>query len=156
MGIVFVFLWIDKVIFGILRINSIVEFTTVSTIIIGIVYGPIFGFFFSLFLIPLLDGIKIFFIKVNIEWPPFIPGFANVIDGLVAVAAWFLMGFDLLYIMLACLALKYTLNFLFHVIKLRVYTQQPFDYKMFFSVISNVAIIVLFRDIIMGIITSSL
>ncbi len=153
LGIIFVFLWIDKVIFGILRINSIVEFTTISTIMIGIIYGPAFGFFFSLFLIPILDGLKIFFVKVNIEWLPFVPGFANVVDGLIAVTAWFFRGFDILYIVIFCLLLKYALNFLMHVVKLRVYTHQPFDYKMFFSVIFNVFMAVYFKDVIMGIIS---
>ncbi len=110
--IVFLLLWTDKVIFGILRFPNPfgIELVTISTIILGIAYGPVFGFFFSLIFIPIIEGIKHFFIKVHVEWPPFIPSIAHLSDAIVAAIVGVLRSQPLTHILFVILPVKYLLD----------------------------------------------
>ncbi len=145
--IVFLLLWTDKVIFGILRVPGAfgIELTTVSTVILGIAYGPQFGFFFALILIPMIDGIKHFFIKVHVEWPPFIPSVANVSDGLVAVVAGIMKGYPLPIIAFVALPVKYLFFFAENII----HRKPPNLMWLLGNIAFNVIIIMKFQDLIL-------
>ncbi len=113
LGIIFILLWIDKIILGILGLPGKfgIEFVTISTVLLGMEYGPINGFVFALIVIPLVEGAKYNITGLPSEWPPFVPSPDHVIDGTVAVIAWLLLGFELLIVVIICLIAKYAMQY---------------------------------------------
>ncbi|MBI4019488.1 MAG: hypothetical protein HY364_04505 [Candidatus Aenigmarchaeota archaeon] len=87
---VYAILWIDKIVLGMLGpIRYLgVEFTTLATIILGISYGPLPAFLFSIIVIPLLHSSKYLFLPLpQPEWPFFIPHPNNIVDAIGALCA---------------------------------------------------------------------
>src|SRR3989338_8998742 len=107
--IIFVLLWIDKIIIEAVKIPRYlgIEFATVSMIVIGIVHGYLIGFLFALIVIPILEGIRQLFIPGNDEWPPFVPSPSHVADGIVALIAFVLRSSPLVIIFIVALLIKY-------------------------------------------------
>ncbi len=93
LAVLFVFLWIDKTVisaFGAVRYFG-VELTTVISIIMAMLYGPWFAFFFLLLLIPFLHGLKYVLLPLPPpEWPLFIPSPYNIVDALGGLVAGFI------------------------------------------------------------------
>ena len=90
MAAAYAILWIDKIIFGMLGpIRYLgVEFTTIGTIILGIAYGAIPAFLFSIIVIPLLHSSKYVFLPLpQPEWPFFIRHPNNIVDAIGALCA---------------------------------------------------------------------
>src|SRR3989338_2930677 len=111
LAIIYLLLWFDKVPLGILSIPRLVgiEFTTISTLLLGILYGPL-GAIFIFFAVPLLDGVRNLFIKTESEWPPFVPGFANIVDALLALVAFLFASQDIFVILIVILLIKYAVH----------------------------------------------
>lgn len=145
--IVFLLLWIDKVIFGMLRILNPfgIELVTVSTIILGIAYGPVFGFFFSIIFIPMIEGIKHLFIKVYAEWPPFIPSVAHLSDAIVAAIVGVLRSQPLTQILFVVLPVKYVLD----VVENMIYRKPVNIIYILVNAAFNIIIIVNFQGLIL-------
>ena len=90
MAVAYAILWLDKIVFGMLGpIRYLgVEFTTIGTIILGIAYGPVAAFLFSIVVIPLLHSSKYVFLPLpQPEWPFFIPHPNNIVDAIGALCA---------------------------------------------------------------------
>ncbi|MBI2971482.1 MAG: hypothetical protein HYY37_03650 [Candidatus Aenigmarchaeota archaeon] len=101
LAVLFVLLAFDKIILGmggILRKIGI-EFTTILTIFIGVMYGPVFAFFYTLLIIPVFHAIKFFFIPMQPDWPLFVPAPYNFADAIGAALAAFMKDFFIGYIM---------------------------------------------------------
>ncbi len=143
---IYFLLWLDKVPMGILSIPRLIgiEFTTISTLLLGILYGPL-GAAFIFFVVPLLDGVKQQFVYSGGEWPPFVPGFANIVDAVLAMAAFMIASQDIFIILIAILVIKYAV----HEIKDFIYSK-PFDIMMIPNFVFNVIIAVIFRDFILS------
>jgi len=75
--LIFSLIWLEKLILGAFSpIGMIgIELATVSTVLAGLIYGPINGLIFSMVSIPLLRGFRYFLLPVEEpQWPPFLPG----------------------------------------------------------------------------------
>ena len=79
-------LMFDKYILGLLKIPGAlgIEFVTLSSVLSGIVFGPLNGFIISAFLPPVLDGIRMVVSYMGEEVMPFVPSRDNFIDGIAA------------------------------------------------------------------------
>ena len=108
LGMIFVLLWIDKVVRGSIPVvrKFGVEITTITTIFLGIVYGPLIAFVFSLVFIPALHAIKFIILPIPSEWPLFVPSPYNVADAIGAAVAGLLQSQALAFVMIAVLAAK--------------------------------------------------
>jgi len=106
LAIIFAIIWFDKSVLWFF--NSLgIELTTIAMIMIGIIYGPLVGFFFALVVLPVLEGMKTFYLPAaSGGWPPFIPQPYHVLDGMVAAIAWFMKDSPLFLIMLVAVFLK--------------------------------------------------
>ncbi len=149
LGLVYTLLWFDKVPLGILSIPRLIgiEFTTISTLLLGMLYGPL-GALFIFIAVPLLDGVKHQFVPSDSSWPPFVPGFANIVDAILVMTAFILAGFDVLLVLVAVLLIKYAI----HEAKDMIYGQKPFDIMIVPNFIFNVVIVLLLKDVIMSLI----
>lgn len=106
---IFAVLWFDKVIIGTAGIPHKfgVEFTTIATILMGIIYGPVIAFFLTLILLPILYGLKYVLLPLTPpSWPLFVPSPQNFVDAIGAAAAGLLGGFPLLLIFLGAFIIK--------------------------------------------------
>ena len=146
---IYFILWLDKVPMGILSIPRLIgiEFTTISTLLLGILYGPL-GAAFIFFIVPILDGVKQQFAIADSEWPPFVPGFANIVDAVVTMVAFMMASQDIFVILAVMLIIKYAVHF----VKDRIYAQKPFDIMLILNFIFNIVIMLLFKDVILSII----
>ena len=147
---IYLLLWLDKVPLGILSIPRMVgiEFTTVSTLLLGILYGPP-GTAFIFFAVPILDGVRSLFVKIDSEWPPFVPGFANIVDALLVIVAFVLASQDIFVIMIAILLIKYAV----HETKDMVYGK-PFDFMVIPNFVFNLVVLLMFKDLILSFIVT--
>lgn len=106
---IFSVLWFDKIIIGtaVLPHKFGVELTTIATILMGIIYGPVIAFFLTLILLPILYGLKYVLLPLTPpEWPLFVPSPQNLVDAIGAAVAGLLMGFDLLIIFIGVFIIK--------------------------------------------------
>jgi hypothetical protein len=109
LALVYAILWVDKIIIGMVGTVRYlgIEFTTIATVIIGISYGPVNAFIFSIVMIPLLHAAKYIFLPLpQPEWPYFIPHPNNVVDALGAAFAGVFAGLPLLFNTLIVVFLK--------------------------------------------------
>src|SRR3989338_6367962 len=100
LAVIFAILWIDKVLIG--AIGAVryigIEFTTIATVLLGFLYGPVFSFLFALISLPVLHAMKYIFLPLpQPEWPFFVPSPYNLIDAMAALIASFLAGLPFLY-----------------------------------------------------------
>jgi hypothetical protein len=104
---IFALIWFDKILLWFLGSFGI-ELTTISMLLIGISYGPFVGFFFVLLVLPLLEGMKTFYLPVaQSDWPAFVPTPYHLLDGVIVTLAWFMKDNPLLLIMVVALLVKY-------------------------------------------------
>ena len=117
---IFFMIWLDK---GIIGYGDIlhkmgIEITTIATLFLGILFGPVFAFFFAVIAIVLAHGISsLLFPDAPSEWPPFVPHPYNAIDAIGAVAASF-AGIPLFNALLIVLLVKSGLFIVFNMIAL--------------------------------------
>ncbi len=103
LAVMFAFLWVDKTVISAFRIVRYfgVELTTVISVIMAMIYGPVFAFIFILVSTPVLHGLKYVFLPMPPpEWPLFMPSPYNVVDALGALVAGFLAPLQLFYALL--------------------------------------------------------
>ncbi len=122
-AIIYAMLWIDKIIIGKLKmpLEFGIELFSIPAILVGIMYGPLNGFLFAFFVIPIIGGILDFIATglggthlLDTGWEPFFPSPESFISGAIAVVAGFLRGsLPFLYIVVACMVVR----FLMHTIK---------------------------------------
>lgn len=143
---IYFLLWFDKVPMGVLSIPKLIgiEFTTVSTLLLGILYGPL-GAAFIFVVVPIFDGVKQQFVPQQGEWPPFVPGFANIVDSVLVIAAFVLASQDIFVIMIAILLIKYAV----HETKDMVYGK-PFDFMVIPNFVFNLVAMLMFKDLIVA------
>ncbi len=125
LGVIFALLWIDKIAIGSIPVvrKFGVEITTITTIFLGIAYGPVIAFFFSLVFIPALHAIKFIILPMPSEWPMFVPSPYNVADAIGAAIAGLLQSQALMLIMAAVLISK----ILVYAFVDRVFLSKPVD-----------------------------
>ena len=147
LAVIYLLLWIDKVPLGILSVLRLVgiEFTTISTLLLGILYGPL-GAAFIFFAVPILDGIRSLFVKIASDRPPFVPGFANVVDAVLVIVAFVLASQDIFVIIISILLIKYAV----HETKDMVYGK-PFDFMVVPNFVFNLVILLVFKDLVLSI-----
>ncbi len=90
LALIFLLIWVDKAIIGYTGIlhRFGIELTTVTTVFLGLLFGALFAFVFSLVVIVLAHGFKrISFPSMPGEWPPFVPYPYNFIDAVGAATA---------------------------------------------------------------------
>jgi len=144
LSIIFAIIWFDKVILNMFVIldNFGIELITMSSIMVGLIYGPVIGFFFGFLVIPLIEGLKPTLFKLPTDWPPFVPGIPHFTDGIIAVIASFLTGIPLFFVLMVCLIPK---NFLFALNAKMI--GKPFDVLFaVFSVFFNVFLVLHFNS----------
>ncbi len=106
---IFAVLWFDKIIIGLSGIvhKFGIEFTTIATILMGIIYGPVIAFAMIIIIVPILYGLRYMLLPlVPPEWPLFVPSPQNLVEALGAAVAGLLAGFPLLTIFLAVFMVK--------------------------------------------------
>ena len=106
---IFAVLWFDKVLIGVSGIvhKFGIEFTTIATILMGLIYGPIIAFVMSIIILPVLYGIRYVLLPIAPpEWPLFVPSPQNLVEAIGAAVAGLLVGFPLLTIFLAVFVIK--------------------------------------------------
>ncbi len=102
LGIIYALLWFDKVILGfagVIRYFGI-EFTTLCTILTGLLYGPVLALIFIITVIPFFHAVK--FIALPLyepDWPLFVPHYYNVVDAIGAAIAGMLIGWPMVWVM---------------------------------------------------------
>lgn len=106
---IYAILWIDKILIG--AIGAVryigIEFTTIATVLLGFLYGPVFSFLFALISLPVLHAMKYIFLPMPPpEWPFFVPSPYNLIDAFAAIAASFLAWLPFLHAVLIVVLLK--------------------------------------------------
>ncbi len=104
LAVMYAILWADKTIISAFRIIRYfgVELTTVISVIMAMIYGPIFAFIFILVSTPILHGLKYVFLPMPPpEWPLFVPSPYNIVDALGALVAGLLAPLQLFYALLA-------------------------------------------------------
>jgi hypothetical protein len=116
----FLMLWIDKIIFGELKtpLHFGIEFYSIPSILIGIAYGPLTGFLFAFFVIPIIGGIfdtlYPLLLGANLldtGWEPFFPSPESFISGIIAVIAGvFSSSFTFLGIVATCMGIRFVLS----------------------------------------------
>jgi hypothetical protein len=68
-----------------------IELQTVPTVLTGIIYGPVAGFFFGFLVLTLMDFFTMVFAPpTEMEWIPGLPSYNSTIYGIIAVIAWYL------------------------------------------------------------------
>ncbi len=117
---VFIMLWIDKVIFGELKAPLYfgIEFYSIPAILVGIAYGPLTGFLFAFFIIPIIGGIfdTLYPLLLGASlldsgWEPFFPSPESFISGMIAVIAGvFSFSFTFLGIIVTCMSIRFMLS----------------------------------------------
>ncbi len=150
LAVIYFLLWFDKVSMGILSVPKLIgiEITTISTLLLGILYGPL-GAAFIFFAVPILDGVRSLFVKIDSEWPPFVPGFANIVDSVLVIVAFVLASQDIFVIMIAILLIKYAV----HETKDMVYGK-PFDFMVIPNFVFNLVILLMFKDLVLSFIVT--
>ena len=106
---IFAVLWFDKIIIGLSGIvhKFGIEFTTIASILMGIIYGPVIAFAMIIIVVPILYGIRYVLLPIAPpEWPLFVPSPQNLVEALGAAAAGLLVGFPLLTIFIAVFIIK--------------------------------------------------
>src|SRR3989344_6568263 len=136
---IFFMIWLDK---GIIGYGDIlhkmgIEITTIATLFLGILFGPVFAFLFAIITIVLAHGISsLLFPDAPSEWPPFVPHPYNAIDAIGAVAAS-LAGTSLFNTLLIVLLVKSGLFIVFNMLALG---KPPNFLGVFVNVVFNVLI----------------
>ena len=119
-AIIYAMLWIDKIIIGKLKmpLEFGIELFSIPAILVGMMYGPLTGFLFAFFIIPIIGGI-LDFISVELGgaemldtgWEPFFPSPDSFISGIMAVIAGFLRGsLPFLYIVVICMVVRFIMT----------------------------------------------
>ena len=102
----------EKCLFGRIAIIQGIEFTTLSTILVVLAYGPVIGVLFSICISMILPAIINNMIGekwvANKDFSVFSIGFGNVVDILCVFVIHFLRGLDIFWIMVALMLLKHT------------------------------------------------
>ncbi len=116
-SIIYAMLWTDKIIIGKLKmpLEFGIELFSIPAILVGIIYGPLTGFLFAFFIIPIIGGILDFIAAglggtqmLDTGWEPFFPSPDSFISGIIAVLSGFLKGFlPFLYIVIACMVVRF-------------------------------------------------
>jgi hypothetical protein len=150
---IFLVLWFDKVFLGMTGIVRYfgIEFTTIATILLGIVFGPLVAFVFSLIVIPILHGIKYLFLPLPPpEWPLFVPSPYNFIDALGAAIAGFLSSYPIIYILIPVLILK---DIIYSAVDMALFSKPPEIMYAIGNFIFNLIIIINFGNFFTGMIS---
>lgn len=118
--LVFAMLWVDKIIIGKMKtpLEFGIELFSIPAILVGIIYGPITGFIFAVFIIPIIGSTLDFMATaigssqlLDVGWAPFVPSIDSFFAGITAVLASFLKNsFPFFYIVLICMLVKVFLN----------------------------------------------
>lgn len=90
LAVIFLFIWLDKSIIGYAGFlhRFGIEITTITTVFLGLLFGPVFAFFFTLIVIVVVHGFRhLAFPSAPTEWPPFVPYPYNFIDAAGAMVA---------------------------------------------------------------------
>jgi hypothetical protein len=117
LGALFTMLWVDRMVIAYTRIlpEFGIELVSFPVIAAGMLYGPYTGFAFGLLVAPLLSAVQLLYKMppFEYEWPSFIPSPYDLMKGVSAMAAGFLVTllppFALVFV---CIILK---NFLYTV-----------------------------------------
>ena len=125
-SIIYLMLWIDKIIFGELKSPLYLGFELYSlpTILVGIMYGPLNGFLFGFFVVPIVLGmIDLIYTLllgghlVDTGWELFFPSPESTVVGILGVIAGvFGPHMSLLAIIVNCMAIRFILSILRDVI----------------------------------------
>lgn len=148
---VFVMLWSDKFIIRFLVPDILgIELITISTIVAGIVAGPLNGAILMIVTIPTLEGIKSIALPLNrTDFPPFVPSPYNFVDGMVAALAGSFPFTDLLFLTVVALLMKFVAN---SIIDMRIFNK-PFNMISAVSaLIFNILLVFSFETFLLAII----
>lgn len=119
-SLIYTMLWIDKIIIGKLKmpLEFGIELFSIPAILVGIIYGPLNGFLFAFFVIPIIGGVLDFIATglggtqmLDTGWEPFFPSPESFISGVIAVMAGFLRGsLPFLYIVVGCMVVRFFMH----------------------------------------------
>lgn len=116
LAVLFAVLFADKVILGaagfIRRFG--IEFTTIATVPLAVLYGPLFSFVFLVVVVPVLHAVKFLSLPVGQpDWPLFVPSPYNIVDALAAVVVGLLSSYGFFAMLMAAVIAKIALYALF-------------------------------------------
>ncbi len=88
-AIIYAVLWFDKIILGIGPVHRFgIELTTIATVMLGIIFGPVIAFIFTIISVPILYGLRYMLIPSSPpEWPLFTPSPYNFVEAIGAAVA---------------------------------------------------------------------
>ena len=142
LALIFIIIWIDKSVIGYFEVfhRIGIELTTVATIFLGFLYGPIPAFVFTMVVILLAHGFKLIsFPGAQSEWPPFVPHPYNLIDAIGAAAAAMLSGLPLFNVLIIVLIAKTALYMIFENL---AFGKPPNFVGAFINIVFNIAVFV--------------
>ncbi|MCD6402999.1 MAG: hypothetical protein J7K98_01565 [Candidatus Aenigmarchaeota archaeon] len=139
-GIIYVMIWIDKVIFtSFIKINSYIgiDLIFIPMILVGMIEGPIGGFIFGFLVMPVLTG----FLSIvswqltppmQMKYPPFLPTPDNVVYGIISALASILWANQIPFVIIVavCMIVKGLL-----LATMDIFIRQ--DYMYIFAYITN-------------------
>ena len=149
--ILFVIIWMDKVFLSNIRIHGEfgIEFVVLPTIITGIMYGPLAGFLFGFFILPIFDIIQ-YVIAPPMEEefrPPGIPNIGTFVIGLTGALAGLISFLPFITIILIAVVFKAALN-----VTIERFMDIPMRLSHPLNIIFNVAFAFLLKDLFLFII----
>ncbi len=121
-SLIYLMLWIDKVIFGELKtpLHFGVELYSIPAILVGIIYGPFTGFLFGFLAMPIIWGIFDILYPLltgasllDTGWEPFFPSPESFISGAIGLLAGvFAPHISFFAIVAVCMGARFGLSIL--------------------------------------------
>ena len=89
LAVIYAVLWFDKIILGIGPVHTFgIELTTIATVLLGIIFGPVIAFIFTIVFIPFFYTLKYMLLPLpQPEWPFFVPSPYNLVEAIGAATA---------------------------------------------------------------------
>ncbi len=104
----------EKCLYGRISFIPGIEFVTLSTILVVMVYGPVIGVLFSICITLILPMIINNMVGekwvANKDFSIFSIGFGNIVDIICVFIIHYLRGFDIFWIMVALMLFKHTIG----------------------------------------------
>lgn len=147
-AVIYAVLWVDKIPLGILSVHKFgIELTTIATVMLGIIFGPVIAFIFTIVAIPVIYGLRYTLLPLSPpEWPLFVPSPQNLVEAIGAAVAGLLADQSFLVIFVGVWIAKEITYVIFD-----RFSGKPFDmiYPVF-NGIFNAILIVYFGSFFLG------
>lgn len=152
--ILFAMIWIDKAILTHLKIHGEfgIELFSIPVILSGIIYGPLFGFFFGFLIFAFVGGLIemiSWFISqpFQVGWPPITPSPETFIIGLMGLTAGLLSNLPFIAVVLIATIVRNILAPIWQ----RISTDEPIRIAYALNVVYNLVVTFILGDFLLKI-----